>query len=81
MVPVHAHLCAIPNAAHGAGFDRPVLHGRASSGIAGHALLKTICDYAPERLAAMAGRRDCEFSARVVGPDVIATDNGRAEVR
>lgn len=94
--PLHSD----PDVARAAGFDRPVLHGLATFGIAGHALLKTICDYEPERLAAMAGRfsapvypgetirtemwRDggiVSFRARVVGRDVIAIDNGRAEVR
>ncbi|MDT3684847.1 MAG: MaoC/PaaZ C-terminal domain-containing protein [Pseudorhodoplanes sp.] len=70
MVPVHGYLCAIPGAARAAGFDRPVLHGLASFGIAEHALLKTICDYEPERIAAMAERS----SAPVYPGETIRTE-------
>ncbi|MDQ2954258.1 MAG: MaoC family dehydratase N-terminal domain-containing protein [Pseudomonadota bacterium] len=82
-----------------AGFPRPILHGLATFGVAGHALLKVMCDYAPERLFAMSGRfsapvfpgesirtemwRDgsmVSFRAHVAGRDVVAIDNGRAEV-
>lgn len=89
-----------PDIAQAAGFARPILHGLATFGVAGHALLRTMCDYEPERLTAMAGRfsapvypgetirtemwRDgglASFRARVVERDVVAIDNGRAEVR
>ena len=82
-----------------AGFPRPILHGLATFGVAGHALLKTMCDYAPERLVAISGRfsapvfpgesirtemwRDgsmVSFRAHVAERDVVAIDNGRAEV-
>jgi acyl dehydratase len=94
--PLHSD----PDVARAAGFERPILHGLATFGIAGHALLRTICDYEPERLIAMAGRfsapvypgetirtqmwRDGDvvsFRARVLERDVVAIDNGRAEVR
>jgi acyl dehydratase len=89
-----------PAVAEAAGFPRPILHGLATFGVAGHAILKTLCGYDPARLAAIAGRfsapvfpgetirtemwRDGEvvsFRARVVERDVIALNNGRAEVR
>jgi len=89
-----------PDFAKAAGFPRPVLHGLATFGVAGHALLKTVCGYDPGRLAAISGRfsapvfpgetirtefwRDggvVSFRARVVERDVIAINNGRAEVK
>ena len=94
--PLHAE----PAFAKAAGFDRPILHGLATFGVAGHAVLKTMCGYDPARLTAFAGRfsapvlpgetirtemwRDgalVSFRARVVVRDVIAINNGRAEVR
>ena len=82
-----------------AGFPRPILHGLATFGVAGHALLKTMCDYAPERLVAMSGRfsapvfpgesirtemwRDgsiVSFRTHVAEREIVAIDNGRAEV-
>jgi acyl dehydratase len=93
--PLHAD----PEFARAAGFERPILHGLATFGIACHALLRTVCDYDPSRLKAMAGRfsapvfpgetirtevwRDgnvVSFRARVLERDVIAINNGRAEV-
>ncbi len=89
-----------PEYARVAGFPRPILHGLATFGAAGHALLKQVCGYDPARLTAMAGRfsapvypgetirteiwRDggvASFRARVVERDVVAINNGRAEVR
>ncbi len=94
--PLHAD----PKFAREAGFPRPILHGLATMGVAGHALLKTICGYDPARLTAMSVRfsapvypgetirteiwRDgavVSFRARVIERDVIAINNGRAEVR
>jgi acyl dehydratase len=88
-----------PAVAKAAGFPRPILHGLATFGIAGHAILKTLCDYDPARLTAIAGRfsapvfpgetirtemwRDgsvVSFRARVLERDVIALNNGRAEI-
>ena len=93
--PLHAE----PEFARAAGFPRPILHGLATFGVAGHALLKSICGYDPARLTAMAGRfsapvypgetirteiwRDgsvVSFRARVSERDVVAINNGRAEV-
>jgi len=93
--PLHAE----PAFARAGGYPRPILHGLASFGVAGHALLKCVCDYDPARLTAMAGRfsapvfpgetirteiwRDgnvASFRARVVAREVIAINNGRAEI-
>jgi acyl dehydratase len=94
--PLHAD----PAVAKAAGFPRPILHGLGSFGIAGHAVLKTICGYDPQKLASFACRfsapvfpgetlrteiwRDgavVSFRTRIVERDVIAVNNGRAELR
>ena len=64
--PLHAD----PAYAKAAGFPRPILHGLATFGVAGHALLKTGCGYDPARLTAMAGR----FSAPVYPGETIRTE-------
>jgi acyl dehydratase len=88
-----------PAVAKAAGFARPILHGLATFGVAGHAVLKSICGYEPGRLKSIAGRfsnpvfpgetirtelwRDgkiVSFRASAVERDVIAINNGRAEV-
>ena len=94
--PLHAE----PDFAKAAGFPRPILHGLATFGIAGHAILKTLCGYDPAKITAMKGRfsapvypgetirtelwRDgavVSFRARVIERDVIAINNGRADVK
>ena len=86
--------------AKAAGFPRPILHGLATFGIAGHAILKSVCGYDPARLTTIAGRFSApvfpgetirteiwhdgsrvSFRARVVERDVVALNNGRAEVQ
>jgi acyl dehydratase len=93
--PLHSD----PETATAAGFPRPILHGLATFGVVGHAILKTVCGYDPARLATMSGRfsapvypgetirtemwRDgtaISFRARVVERDVIALNNGLAEL-
>jgi acyl dehydratase len=59
-----------PDVAKAAGFPRPILHGLASFGIAGHALLRSLCDYDPARLVGLAGR----FSAPVFPGETIRTE-------
>jgi acyl dehydratase len=59
-----------PEFAKAAGFPRPVLHGLATFGIAGHALLKAVCGYDPARLSAISGR----FSAPVFPGETIRTE-------
>jgi acyl dehydratase len=44
--PLHAD----PAVAQAAGFKAPILHGLASYGLVGHALLRTLCDYDASRL-------------------------------
>jgi acyl dehydratase len=64
--PLHAD----PEYARAAGFPRPILHGLATFGAAGHALLRNLCGYDPARLTAMAGR----FSAPVHPGETIRTE-------
>jgi acyl dehydratase len=64
--PLHAD----PKIAQAAGFPRPILHGLCTFGVAGHALLKTLCGYRPERLKAMQVR----FSAPVFPGETIRTE-------
>jgi acyl dehydratase len=45
-----------PERAKVAGFPRPILHGMAGFGIAAHAVLRTLADYRPERLASIEAR-------------------------
>jgi len=55
--PLHAD----PEVARSVGFDRPILHGLATYGLAGRAVLKSICDYDSRRLVGL----DVRFSAPV----------------
>ncbi len=75
--PLHAD----PKVAHSAGFERPILHGLCTFGVAGHALLRGLCDYSPQRLKAMGAR----FSAPVLPGETIRTeiwrDRGHAYFR
>jgi acyl dehydratase len=64
--PLHAD----PERAKVAGFERPILHGAASFGIAAHAVLRSVADYRPERLASIEAR----FSKPVFPGDTIRTE-------
>jgi acyl dehydratase len=64
--PLHAD----PETARKAGFDRPILHGRCTHGIACHAILKTVCDYDFTLIAGF----DVRFSSPVYPGDVITTE-------
>ena len=64
--PLHAE----PAVAKAAGFPRPILHGLATYGVAGHAILKTCCDYDPARLKALSVR----FSSPVFPGETIRTE-------
>ncbi|WP_322470171.1 MaoC family dehydratase [Hydrogenophaga sp. SNF1] len=50
--PLHAD----PGTARRAGFERPILHGRCTFGIAAWGLVRLFCPDAPERLTAMRAR-------------------------
>jgi acyl dehydratase len=59
-----------PVAARKVGFKGPILHGLATYGFVGHALLKSLLDYDPSRLVELDGR----FSSPVYPGDRIETD-------
>lgn len=67
--PLHAD----PTIAAAAGFERPILHGLATYGIAAHAILKTWCDYAPEKLKGL----NVRFTAPVYPGETIRTEMWR----
>lgn len=64
--PLHAD----PEVARKAGFERPILHGLATWGIAGHAVLKSACDYDATRIKSIFGR----FTAPVYPGETFRTD-------
>lgn len=50
--PLHVDI----RVAQRAGFDRPILHGLCTFGVAGHAALRVLCDYDPTRLKKLSAR-------------------------
>lgn len=93
--PLHSD----PAVARAAGYPRPILHGLATFGMAGYAILKSVCACEPARLTTIAARFSapvfpgetirtemwCDgavvsFRARAIERDVVAINNGRAEV-
>lgn len=68
--PLHAD----PAYAAKAGFKMPILHGRATFSVAGHALLKSCCGYDAARFKSMEGR----FSSPVYPGETIRTEMWRA---
>ena len=64
--PLHAD----PAQARAVGFDRPILHGLCTFGIACKAVLQTICDYDYTLIREF----DARFSAPVMPGDTITTD-------
>ncbi|MCZ6859810.1 MAG: MaoC/PaaZ C-terminal domain-containing protein [Alphaproteobacteria bacterium] len=64
--PIHVD----PQIAKAAGFDRPVLHGLCTLGVASHAILKVCCGYEPSRLKSLRLR----FSAPVYPGETIRTE-------
>ena len=64
--PLHA----VPSYARDAGYEKPILHGLATFGIAGHAILRIMCAYEPDRIVAMQGR----FSAPVYPGETVRTE-------
>lgn len=66
----HNPLHIDPEVAAKAGFKQPILHGLCTFGVVAHALLRTCCDYAPEKF----GRMDMRFSAPVFPGETIRTE-------
>ncbi len=64
--PLHAE----PAYAARAGYKQPILHGRATFSVAGHALLKTCCGYDSAKFKSMEGR----FSSPVYPGETIRTE-------
>lgn len=64
-----------PATARAAGFERPILHGLCTLGIAGHALLATCCGYNPARFRSLALR----FSAPLYPGETIRTEMWRED--
>jgi acyl dehydratase len=62
-----------PEAARRAGFERPILHGLCSYGIAGWAVLRHFAEGRPERLAAL----ECRFVRPVFPGDVLRMEMWR----
>lgn len=65
-IPLHAD----PALARAAGFERPILHGLCSLGIACHAVLRLVCDYDPSRIAEIG----CRFTAPVYPGETLTVD-------
>jgi acyl dehydratase len=66
----HNPLHSDPGIAAKAGFPRPILHGLATFGVVGRALLRAVCGNDPARF----GRMDCRFSAPVFPGETIRTE-------
>lgn len=64
--PLHAS----PAYAKKAGFKMPILHGRCTFSVVGHALLKSCCGYDPAKLVSMEGR----FSSPVYPGETVRTE-------
>ncbi len=58
-----------PDFAAAAGFEKPILHGLCTYGHACHAVVRTTCDYQPEKLLSFSTR----FSAPVIPGDMLQT--------
>jgi len=59
-----------PSHAQKVGFPRPILHGLCTFGVAGHAMLKTLCNYDPARFKSMEAR----FSSPVYPGETLRTE-------
>ena len=66
----HNPLHSSPAIAAKAGFPRPILHGLATFGLVGRALLRAVCEGDPARF----GRMECRFSAPVFPGETIRTE-------
>lgn len=72
MNPLHAD----PQAAARAGFDRPILHGLATFGMAARAILARLCDGQPGRIQTLRVR----FRAPVYPGDILRTEMWRSNL-
>jgi acyl dehydratase len=76
--PLHSN----PETARQAGFARPILHGLATFGVAGHGLVKRWCDGDPTALRAMGGRFSSPvFPGETVRVEIWRESAGRAAFR
>jgi acyl dehydratase len=66
MNPLHGD----PVIARNAGFERPILHGRCTLGVAMHALLRSVCDYDAQRLREL----NVRFSAPFLPGETLRTE-------
>ena len=66
MNPLHAD----PEVARSAGYERPILHGLCTFGVAGHAILRCCCGYDPDRIRSTSVR----FTAPVFPGETIRTE-------
>lgn len=66
MNPLHAD----PEVARSAGYERPILHGLCTFGVAGHAILRCCCNYEPDRIQSTSVR----FTAPVFPGETIRTE-------
>ena len=66
-----------PEYAKRAGFERPILHGRCTFGVVGHAIIKSLCDYRGTLLKAMSAR----FVSSVYPGEKICTEMWREKGR
>jgi acyl dehydratase len=64
--PLHAD----PEVARSAGYDRPILHGLCTFGVAGHAILRSCCGYDPNRIRSTSVR----FTTPVFPGETIRTE-------
>ena len=71
MNPLHA----VPAVAAAAGFPRPILHGLATYGVAGHAILRTCCNYDPSLLRSIG----CRFTAPVFPGETVRIELWRGD--
>ncbi len=77
MNPLHAD----PSVATGAGFERPILHGRCTLGVAMHALLRSCCDYDATRMKTLNVRFSSPFLPGETLRTEIWNEHGTAHFR
>jgi acyl dehydratase len=76
--PLHAD----PAVARKAGYERPILHGLATYGVACHALMAALCNYEPDRVLALEGRFSTPvFPGETITVDIWRESAGRAAFR